>query len=121
MTTQTAIEKRTTTDPERMAERPTVQPPVDVFENNDEILLVADIPGVTKDQISIHIDKGRITFEGKVENDAFGSPPFDYRRTFVAQGIDVHNVSAEVSNGVLRIRLPKDAATKPRQIPVKAG
>lgn len=105
-----------------------VAPPVDVFENRDEFLLVADMPGITKDELRIHLDKGQLTFEASRAEPANGKALAseirysDYRRAFsVPQGIDADKVSADLQQGVLRVRLPKSAAVKPRQIQVRSA
>ncbi len=92
---------------EKIEQRPVVAPTVDVFENENELLVVADLPGVSQDQMSIHFDKGRLTIEGK-RLPARWSPRMaeaenaDFRRTFlVPQGIDAEHISAELLAGVL--------------------
>lgn len=112
--------------PEKIHERPEVTPAVDIFENKDELLIVADLPGVGKEDLTLHLDKGRLTIEGR--HKASGNPAdtdsadFDYRRLFaVPQGIDGERISADLRGGVLRVHLPKSEALKPRQIDVKAG
>lgn len=107
------------------AQRPVAAPAVDVFENEHELLVVADLPGVAQDQMSIHFDKGRLTIEGKRTLPTW-TPRFteteaaDFRRTFlVPQGIDAEKIGAELSQGVLKVHLPKHASVKPRRIEVK--
>lgn len=123
MTTETKnITKRDNNVPEKMAQRAAVAPAVDIFENKDELLIFADLPGVTKDDLSIHFEKGHLTLEGRLKHFGPDEEPFDYRRTFVVpQGIDAEKISANLLNGVLKVTLPKPAALKPRQIQVKAG
>jgi len=113
---------------EKNEQRPAITPPVDIYENSDELLVLADLPGVTKDQLSIHFDKGQLTLEGRrvgaVEGNLLASEfrPLDYKRTFlVPQGIDTDKISAELSNGVLRVHLPKAASLRPRQIDITSG
>jgi len=109
-------------NPEKIAQRATALPPVDIYENKEELLIFADLPGVTREDLRIHFDKGQLTLEGSVREIAADEEPFDYRRTFVVpQGIDAEKISAQLQNGVLRVALPKPAALKPRQIEVKAG
>lgn len=106
---------------------PVATPAVDIFENDGEILLHADMPGVAKDNISINIDNGKMTLsgtrrvqpEGAVTRREFSDN--EYRRTFsVPQSIDVEKVHAELKDGVLRLHLPKSESAKPRQIEIKA-
>jgi HSP20 family protein len=123
MTTETNMRKRDNDVPEKLAQqRVTVLPAVDIFENKDELLIFADLPGVTKEDLSINFDKGQLTLEGRPGEFGPDEEVFDYRRTFVvSQGIEADKISANLQNGVLRLTLPKPAALKPRQIEVKAG
>ena len=122
MTTETNIRKRENNMPEKLAQRATVLPAVDIFENKDELLILADLPGVTKEDLSISFDKGQLTLEGRPREFGLDEEAFDYRRTFVvSQGIEADKISANLQNGVLRLTLPKPAALKPRQIEVKVG
>jgi len=105
-----------------------VAPPVDVYENREEFLLVTDMPGIKKDDLRIHLDKGQLTLEAQRAEPADGKRLAseirytNYRRAFsVPQGIDVDKVSAELQQGVLRVHLPKSAAVKPRQIQVQSS
>jgi HSP20 family molecular chaperone IbpA len=114
--------------PERVNQRFTVAPRVDVYENANELLLVADVPGATKESVSIHLDKGQVTIEASRREDVTGSQliaeyrPTDYARVFaVPQGIDASKIDAQLSGGVLRLRLPKSEALKPRRIEVRSS
>lgn len=117
------------TDPERVEQRPVVAPNVDVFENDHELLVVADLPGVAKEDMGIHFEKGRLTIEGRrtPQNPKWTarlteSETYDYRRTFlVPQGIDAEKIAAELNQGVLAVHLPKHASVKPRRIEVKVN
>ena len=122
MTTETNIRKRENDMPEKLARRATVLPAVDIFENKDELLILADLPGVSKEDLSINFDKGQLMLEGRPRQFGLEEEAFDYRRTFVvSQGIDADKISAHLQNGVLRLTLPKPTALRPRQIQVKAG
>ena len=116
------------TTAEKIQQRVFTTPPVDIYENADGLLLIADLPGVSSDELSVSYEKGQLTiearrqaaFEGNVLASEFR--PVDYRRTFlVPQGIDAEKISADLTAGVLRLKLPKAEALKPRQIHVKAG
>ena len=105
-----------------------VAPAVDVFENADEVLVVADIPGVASDQIDVRVENGTLTLQARrpEENDgtalAREYDVVDYARTFrIPAGIDTASISAEAKNGTLLVRLPKIAAVKPRKIAVSQG
>ena len=105
-----------------------VTPLVDIYENDDEILLHAEMPGVMKDDITVNIDNGNLTLtgvrsmtkDGAAEWEEFGD--VEYQRAFsVPQSIDVSKVSAELKDGVLALHLPKSEAAKPKQIEIQAG
>lgn len=127
MNERTDIMKREKSIPESSRKISTVAPLVDIYENEDEILLYADMPGVEKKDISVGIDNGRLSLgavrklesAGTVQWEEFGD--VELKRTFsVPQTIDVNKVSAELKNGVLHLHLPKSEAAKPRQIEIKA-
>ena len=114
--------------PETVADRPFAAPPCDVYENDREVLLVADIPGVHKDSLKIHVEQNQLALEGRVEEPMDGLligreyHGVDYRRTFtLPTGIDVDKINADLKQGVLWLHLPKAEALRPRQITVKAG
>ncbi len=116
---ETTVTKR---DAEKMAERHSFAPPVDIFESKDEILILADVPGVGPEGLSINLDRDQLTIDARRPQGVTGEEAFDYRRTFVVpHGIDADKIGAQLQSGVLRLILPKPAALKPRQIEVKAG
>lgn len=107
---------------------PIATPAVDIYENDVEILLHADMPGVLKEDISVHIDNGTMVLSGTRRLSIAGASTWrelgdtEFRRTFsVPQSIDVNKVHAALKDGVLRLHLPKSEASRPRQIEIKAG
>lgn len=114
--------------PEVLEQTETVQPLVDIYENDEEILLVADLPGVNADSLTLHVDAKELSIEGnrgdEPAGDALGtSYPFhNFRRAFrIPRQVEVNEISAEMKNGVLHLHLPKQAALRPRQITVTSG
>jgi HSP20 family molecular chaperone IbpA len=112
---------------ERRQELPRIAPMVDIFENDDEILLHADMPGVTKDNITVNVDNGRLEITATRRLQTKGSSSWqefsdvEYRRVFsVPQSIEVAKVNAELKEGVLKLHLPKAEAAKPRTIKISA-
>ena len=105
------------------AGRPAVAPPVDVYENQDELLVFADVPGALRDSVHVELDKGRLTIEARRADDAHGhavameSRPCDYFRSFaVPRGIDESRVEAQDrkstrlnSSHVVTSRMPSSA------------
>jgi len=95
-------------------------PNVDIFENDNELLVVADVPGLDPNDIGVHVDLPEFRIEAK----AHGSPenPVVYTRTFrVDERIDPERVQAEYRDGVLRVHLAKSAAFRPRRIEVRSS
>ena len=113
---------------ENVSERPSVRPPVDIYENQEEYLVVADLPGVTHDSLAINLDAERLHLRGTVAEQELGTAvereyqAIDFERTFQLPSIiDREKVSAGLKDGVLTLHLPKVDAVKPRQIKVTAG
>ncbi len=106
------------------------RPNVDILESQDELTLVADVPGVKCDSINIDFDDGVLTIQGKVaqrygEDTAFLLREYgigDFYRTFrVSEQVNTGAIHAECADGVLTVHLPKVEAAKPRKIEVKSG
>jgi HSP20 family protein len=106
------------------------QPMVDIVERADELLLLADMPGVSADSIDVHFEDGQLTIHGSVKErlpeqanllqHEYGVG--DFHRTFrVGQRIDASKINAEYSAGVLTVHLPKIEAIKPRKIVVQTA
>jgi HSP20 family protein len=118
------ITRNSNAGPERMERRPTLAPPVDIYENADEILVVADVPGARSDGITVKVEKNELYLHARRDEEAgpAGLRAADYGRTFlVPRGIDAERISADMNGGVLRIHLPKSESLKPRRIEVRAG
>ena len=103
-------------------------PPVDISEEEDRIVLRAELPGVSKDDIDINVENGTITLRGekkqqkKVDSEsAYRMERFygSFSRSFVLPTtIDPENIKASFSDGVLEVVLPKADEAKPRKIRV---
>jgi HSP20 family protein len=102
----------------------TVTPRVDVYENHDEILLIADFPGVPKDSLWVGLDGSELVIEG-MQLAHEGQPrvrPMAFSRTFrIPNTVDPNGVSAELAEGVLRVHLAKSEAAKPKRIEVRSA
>jgi len=108
---------------------PEFAPAVDIFDHEDEIVLMADMPGVPADSVDINLDRGELTIRGRVKPPSLnGQVVFqeyqvgDFVRTFtLTDDIDPNGIAAEMTNGVLKLHLKKPAERKPRKITVKVG
>jgi HSP20 family molecular chaperone IbpA len=105
-------------------------PPVDVFEDATGITLYADLPGVSKERLNLHVDVEALTIEGEMNLEmpqgmeathAEVSLP-RFRRVFtLSKELDTEKLSAELKQGVLKLRIQKAEHAKPRRIEVRAG
>jgi len=104
-------------------------PPVDIYQNGDqELVLKAELPDMTREDIDLTIDNGTLTIKGEkklatdVREDSFHRVERRYgtfTRSFsLPQTVDTAKVAAEYRNGVLTVRLPLREEAKPRQIKV---
>jgi len=127
---QTAEKRELASEAEQTQEGPVFQPAVDIFEKADGIVVLADMPGVRTEQLSIDLRESVLTIRGQVtppegENEAGVAREFAwgsyYRQFTLAESIDQSKIEAKLSDGVLRLELPKVEKAKPRQITVKAG
>ncbi|MBI1388884.1 MAG: Hsp20 family protein [bacterium] len=103
-----------------------VAPPVDIHEHSDRIVLVADVPGATKEGIRVKVEDNVLTLEASTETNEPVAPVYReyqmvnfFRQFEFSEQIDSEKISAELKNGVLTVNLPKVEKAKPRQIEVK--
>ena len=103
-------------------------PPVDVTEDSGGITLWADLPGATREALHLRVDGEQLTIEADV---TLAAPPGlevlhsevsvpRYRRTFtLSKELDATQITAGLTHGVLRVRIPKAAHAQPRRISVQ--
>jgi HSP20 family molecular chaperone IbpA len=96
-------------------------PPVDIYETSDGFTIVADLPGVESDALSVEYNPPELHVTGRIAGDA-SNPTLVYERRFeLGSGIDPTSIEAELKQGVLRVVAKKSAALKPRRIDVRAS
>ena len=106
-------------------------PPVDIAEDNDRLVLTAELPGFKKDEIDVQLEGGVLTLRGerKFEQEKDGRNYHRVERSYgqfvrsftLPNNVDRDSVKATFSNGLLELSLPKREEAKPRQIPISAG
>ena len=105
-------------------------PNADIFDTEDALTVVLEMPGVDRDNINISIENGVLTVEGKINFGKYeGLQPVyseynvgPYRRSFrISSRIDQDKISAEMRDGVITLMLPKAEEAKPRRIEVRTG
>ena len=124
MTVETAVSRQAAKAP---ADATWMIPPVNVIEDSAGITLYADLPGVPKDRLDLHVEGDTLTLEGELSlatpadmeatHIEVGLPR--YRRMFtLSKELDAAKVSAEFSHGVLKLRIPKAEHAQPKRINV---
>jgi HSP20 family molecular chaperone IbpA len=115
---------------ERAKETPVFRPRFDIYENDADVLLVGDMPGVDETSVKIDLEGNELTVTGtfvleppegySMSYQEYGSG--DYERTFtLGDTIDRSGIRAVVKDGVLRLTLPKAKEAQAKRIPVNAG
>ncbi len=106
-----------------------LRPPADVFEDANGITLQLDMPGVSKERLSVQTDRNTLTVEGDVQIAMQGGMEAlyaevhstHYRRSFTLSGeLEPEKTEAELKDGVLTLHIPKRAELRPRRIEVRA-
>jgi HSP20 family molecular chaperone IbpA len=112
---------------ERTMAKKVYTPAVDIIEKKDYIMLLADMPGVDEKSVKVTLEKDVLTISGNVEPEVHDSHRLviheygvgDYERTFtLSNEIDREHIKASVSDGVLRLTLPKAETARTRHIPI---
>lgn len=113
---------------ERDERASTMTPRIDVLENDQELLLIADMPGVTADGVDIRFEKGELSVHGRRRAARSGQPWLweyeagNFFRSFrLSENVAADKIVAEMKDGVLTIHLPKVETAKPRRIMVKTA
>ncbi len=104
-------------------------PRVDIVETDQELTLLADVPGVRTEDVDLRYDKGELILHARVQPRSGTANPLlseydvgDFYRAFsIHESIDSMKIGAECTNGVLTVHLPKVEAAQPRQISVRAN
>jgi len=114
--------------PEQTHPGPVYSPPVDIFESEERISLLADMPGVKAKDLKIDLRENVLTLSAPVTSPESPTEtsvlreyaPGSYFRQFtLSDQIDQAKIDAKLTDGVLRLELPKLEKAKPRQITVK--
>lgn len=105
-------------------------PPIDIYETPDGLVLYADLPGVDAEGLDLQVQDNRLTLFGRVTSfDADSAQMLhqeyhvgDFLRSFIlSDEVDHERIQAKLTNGVLRVELPRAPRAKPRRIEVSGG
>lgn len=117
-------------DERRGEQQPFVIPPVDVFEDDSGITLLADLPGVSRDRLGVRVDGENLLIEATAATVGpqdlqliYGEAQIpSYRRQFtLSRELDASRIEANLKDGVLKLTIPKLEEAKPRRIEVQVG
>lgn len=115
---------------EMTQDKPVYIPAADIYENDHDITVYADLPGVNDKNVNITLEDDVLTLTGHQNDEApdgmellyRGHRPGIYRRAFtLGVAIDREKIDAKIKNGVLTLTLPKAEEAKLRKIKVNAG
>ncbi len=103
-----------------------VTPPVDIYEEQDGLVVKADLPGVAKENMDVRVENNLLTIRAKSQHLAQGEAIYReyelvtfFRQFELNERVDQAKISAELNHGVLTLHLPKAEEAKPRKIDVK--
>lgn len=107
---------------------PVFVPAADIFETEKALVLLADLPGVSQENLDIDLRENVLTISGAVPEDENGSELLKeyhigryFRQFTLSEVIDQEGIDATLKNGVLRLTLPKTEKARPRKISVSSS
>jgi len=110
--------------------RLTYTPRTDIYETPDNLVVLADMPGVDEGSIDIQVERNVLSLIGEIKEEDVGGRQLGYseyetgryeRQFTLSDEVNVTHIEASMKDGILRIVLPKAEAAKPRKITVKGG
>ena len=117
------VERERTRPPEHF-----VAPPVDIYETEEGLVVVADLPGVTDEDLDVRVDNGILTIQANPKHALEVEPDYReyqlvrfFRQFELPEQVDQQKIAGEMKNGVLKLTLPKAEKAKPRQIKIDVG
>lgn len=110
------------------SERMLFKPPIDIYETDDGLVLLADLPGVAVDTLELQVQNNKLTLFGRVKRPVSDDAQLrhaeyhegDFLRSFIlSDEVDYERISATLNNGVLKVVLPQAPKAEPRRIQVQ--
>lgn len=128
MNESTVPEERDTSITQTRDETRTITPLADIFELPDALVVIADMPGVEKEDVEVRVEDDLLTLAGKVKPQSRGDVLYRefqllnyFRRFKLGEQVDQAKIQAGLKNGVLTVQLPKAEAARPRKITVNVA
>jgi HSP20 family protein len=102
----------------RLRRTAALHPRADFYENDQEMLLVVDLPGVASRDLTVQVERGMLFIEG-TRPAPEGQEPTRLRRAVALRGrVDPEGIQADLRDGVLTVHLPRAGADRPHRVPV---
>ena len=105
-----------------------ITPPVDIYETPADLVVMADLPGVTREDLEVRVENNLLTIRGNARHTASGTPVYReyeaghfFRQFELPEQIEVDGIRADLKHGVLALRLPKKEKARPRKIDVSVS
>ena len=105
-----------------------VAPPVDIYETQEGLVVLADLPGVAKEALDVRVEQNRLTIRGQARHGVPGEAVSReyalvnfFRQFELSENVDQSQITADLKNGLLTVHVPKAQAAPPRQIAVHAA
>ncbi len=123
------VRQKESVQPEENPAR-TRMPAVDIYEGEDGLVLVADLPGVSSDGLDVRVERDVLAIHGRIDarearaGEAYHAEiqPADFYRAFaLGEDLDAGKIAATLKNGVLTLELPKAERAKTRKIEIRAS
>jgi HSP20 family molecular chaperone IbpA len=103
-----------------------IQPPVDIYETEDGLVLAADLPGVAPEDLEVRLEDNILTIQGRAEHAIEAQPIYRefelvnfFRQFELSDEVDQEKITARMNHGVLILGMPKAEKAKPRKIQVQ--
>lgn len=105
-----------------------VSPTVDIFENEEGLTVVADLPGVNRESLDVQVHNDLLTIQGRTHHTEQGHSIYRefhlinfYRQFRLSDRVDTGKIAADLKHGVLTLKLPRSEEARPRKIEVQVN
>lgn len=105
-----------------------IRPAVNIIEDEEGLVLTADIPGASKESLDVNVEKGILTISAPAQHTMPGTSAYRefelanyYRQFSIPESLDHEKTHADFVNGILTLRIPKAEVAKPKRIAIQVG
>ncbi|BDV41601.1 molecular chaperone [Geotalea uraniireducens] len=105
-----------------------IRPAVNIIEDEEGMVLTADIPGASKESLDVNVEKGILTISAPAQHEVPGTSSYRefelanyYRQFSIPESLDHEKAHADYVNGILTLRIPKSEVAKPKRIAIQVG